>query len=272
MQFAINYSPQAAELLKAGKIQIDNFKCPDWPHLIAEAAPLAPVAVHFDLSAGSGRLDELTDWKTIEALCQQTNTPHVNVHIDPKVKDYPGLVVDAPTPAEEEQITDALAADFQNLARRFGAQNVIAENAPYEGQRGHVIRTAADPEVIRQVIEASGIGLLLDISHASISAGHLGMAEQEYFARLPLRQTRELHFAGIQVIEGRRVDHLAVQPADWERLDWALDQIRAGGWGQPWMLAFEYGGIGPHFDWRSKAEVIEAQVPQLYARVSRMGL
>ena len=29
MQFAINYSPQAAELLKTGQINIDYFKCPD---------------------------------------------------------------------------------------------------------------------------------------------------------------------------------------------------------------------------------------------------
>ena len=52
MNFAINYSPQAGELLKQGKIEINLFKCPDWPELIQEASALAPVYVHFPLIAG----------------------------------------------------------------------------------------------------------------------------------------------------------------------------------------------------------------------------
>ncbi len=41
-RFALNYSPQAADLLRAGQIEIDLFKCPAWPDLIAEAQAAAP--------------------------------------------------------------------------------------------------------------------------------------------------------------------------------------------------------------------------------------
>lgn len=56
MKLAVNYSTQAAVLLRQSRIQIDYFKCPDWPDLIQEAKKHAPVAVHFNLTAGHGRL------------------------------------------------------------------------------------------------------------------------------------------------------------------------------------------------------------------------
>jgi len=53
-ELRINYSTQAADLLKQGKIQVERFKCPDWPDMIAEASQLCPVAVHVNLKAGVG--------------------------------------------------------------------------------------------------------------------------------------------------------------------------------------------------------------------------
>ena len=61
MNLAINYSRQAARLLRDGHILIDRFKCPDWPTLINEASEYSAVAVHFNLRAGSGKLKD-TDW------------------------------------------------------------------------------------------------------------------------------------------------------------------------------------------------------------------
>ena len=35
----------------------------------------------------------------------------------------------------------------------------------------------------------------------------------------------------------------------------------------PWLVAFEYGGIGPNFEWRSESAVIAEQVPRMAALV-----
>ncbi|HLV36123.1 MAG TPA: hypothetical protein VKY59_13445, partial [Spirillospora sp.] len=59
MKFALNYSPQAAELLRAGDIDIDLFKCPDWPHLIEQARQQRPVYIHFPLVAGQHNIDQV---------------------------------------------------------------------------------------------------------------------------------------------------------------------------------------------------------------------
>jgi len=54
---------------------------------------------------------------------------------------------------------------------------------------------------------------------------------------------------------------------DWSFFTWAMDRIRAGDWSTPWMVAFEYGGIGDPFKWRSESSVIAEQVPRLYDMV-----
>ncbi len=215
MKFAINYSPQAAELVRAGRIQIDYFKCPNWPHLVAEARQVAPVAVHIDLVAGSGRLEQRIDWAEIETLLAQTATPYINVHLDPPLKDYPEVQLDRPTPTEAARLMEAMARDLAFLVRRFGARRIIAENAPYHASQGHVIRTAVEPEQISRLVNDAGVGLLLDLSHASISANYLHMDEWDYFAQLPVSRLRELHFTGIHLLDGRLSDHLPALPADW---------------------------------------------------------
>jgi len=80
MKFALNYSPQAADLLRAGDIEIDLFKCPDWPDLVAEARSLRPVYIHYPLVAGQGNvesvgLETIADWRS------KTASRYVNTHI-----------------------------------------------------------------------------------------------------------------------------------------------------------------------------------------------
>jgi uncharacterized protein len=273
MNLAINYSRPAAELVKANsdgvsRIQIDYFKCPDWPHLIAEARPLRPVAVHFTLSAGSGRL-HTTDWELVERLAAETGTPYINLHLDPIPEDYPGMPADTPEPAQEKLVIENLMSDVWAVVERFGPERVIAENVTYYGVKGGNMRPAAEPAVIRRILEETGCGLLLDIAHARIAAYHLGRGECAYMKSLPVDRIRELHFAGIHHLTGGMRDHLSVLDTDWPVLEWVLERIREGAWAQPWLLAFEYGGVGKKFAWRCDPEVIAAQVPRLYELVKR---
>lgn len=271
MKLSINYSLEAAQLISQNCIQLDYFKCPDWPHLIAEARQYAPVAVHFSLTAGNGNLDDATDWDLVERLLGETVTPYVNTHIDPSPEKYPGVSLDNPTRAQADKIIENTAKDLGAMVRRFGASMVIAENSPYHAGKGHVIRTAVEPGVITKLVEEAGCGLLLDLSHARISAHYLGMDEWEYLERLPLRRLREMHFTGIHRMDGRLVDHLPALPEDWLALEKALEKIRDGVWAQPWMLAFEYGGVGGPFAWRSESGPIAEQMPKLWEIVKKDG-
>jgi uncharacterized protein (UPF0276 family) len=264
MKFAINYSTQAARLVAQNDIDIDRFKCPDWPDLVMEAIRFRPVAVHFTLQAGSGNINK-TDWGAVERLLIQTGTDYVNLHLAPECSDYPGIPVE--TSAEERQLViERMIGDVRLVVRQFGAESVIVENVPYRGLEGSVLRPGVEPGAIEEVITETGCGLLLDISHARISARHLGMEERAYMEALPVDRLRELHFTGLHYLDGDWRDHLPVLEEDWPMLDWALECIQRGEWAQPTMLAFEYGGVGEKFDWRSDTTVIAEQAPLLYKR------
>jgi hypothetical protein len=276
MLLAINYSTEAATLCAEGRLDVDRFKCPDWPDMIAEAQELRNVAVHFTLKAGRGKTKK-TDWEQVTRLAKETGTPYINLHLEPRPGDFTGIPaaknlpaagmpVDTVDPEHRRQVLERTLEDVWLAVKRLGAQRVIVENAPYR-PTGNLLRPAAETDFITQVVEETGCGLLLDISHAAISAHHLGLSAEEYISRLPVKRLRELHFAGVHDLDGWLQDHLPALPADWAVLGWVLQRIHSGGWPQPWLLAFEYGGVGDKFASRSEASVIEAQGKRLYQLV-----
>jgi uncharacterized protein len=80
-----------------------------------------------------------------------------------------------------------------------------------------------------------------------------------------------MHFTGVHQIDGWLQDHLPALEADWQALDWVLERIRSSEWAQPWMLAFEYGGVGGKFTENSDPQVIEAQGNRLYELAHTLG-
>jgi uncharacterized protein len=266
MKLAVNYSPATAELYRTGRIQLDCFKCPPWPDMLAEAAPLAPIAIHFELRAGSGNLHQ-THWEEIETFLAHTNTPYVNVHLAAFTTDFPGMAADTTDPLDAERILEVFIRDTNAVIQHFGAERVIAENVIYYGSQQNYLRPASDPALIRQVIQETGCGFLFDICHARISAPAFGMDEYDYMRALPLDRMCELHFTGIHEINGSLQDHLSALPADWPPLDWVLSLICRGQCTAPWLLAFEYGGVGNFFGANTDPAVLAEQVPLLWQRV-----
>ncbi len=53
MEFAVNYSLEAMELVSRSEIRVDRIKCADWPDMIAEASRTQKVYVHFPFDVGS---------------------------------------------------------------------------------------------------------------------------------------------------------------------------------------------------------------------------
>ncbi len=270
MFLAINYSPAAARLYKAGKIHMDFFKTPDWDWMIAKARKLRPVAVHYTLEVGNGSQKGIK-WKKLDKIAHDTHTPYINLHVDPKQKYSPDRDLYTNKWKDIKKVTDVLLADIHQVVERFGSQRVILENSPYRGEAGGTLRWAVEPELITQLIAETGCGLLLDISHAVVASHFIGMDPYEYLAGLPTDKIKEMHFAGIHRGKGGWMDHQSIRKKDWVILDWVLARIRAGAWSPPWLLAFEYGGVGPTFEWRTKPKVIAEQVPLLYDRIKQLS-
>lgn len=262
MQLAVNYSPQAAKLLDAGAIAFDLYKCPDWPEMIATARIQRPVYVHFPLMAGRSNIDEI-GWDTISHLLADTGTRLVNTHLAPRAADF-GVALDSTDVNDADALIRAMLADIQPLARRFGRERVILENANWDPNYD-IPRLVLDADTICHVVAESGCGFLLDLAHARMAAAYLGLDVRDYIASLPVDRLRELHITGTRYddSEARLVDHFPMTDPDWELAAWAFEQLHQGEWRKPDIVALEYGGTGPAFGWRSDADVLAADVPRL---------
>lgn len=289
MKFALNYSPQAAQLYKSSRIQVDLFKCPAWPDLIAEAMDIGPVYVHFPLRVGDGAGNAINvetgapaEWGWIEHILKQTDTRYVNLHLHPPRS--PGVLPDnGYGTAATTETTQRLICDVEAIVKQFGADRVIVENG--YNMDTCILRPAYFAEVISAVVQTTGCGLLFDLSHARMAAERLHDPVEQYIAKLPLHATRELHITGIQyagdnwtkrmqqegvdsdIIEncyGRRMDHLPLIDEDWEMMDWAITAIQAGDWRTPDIVALECGGVGPFWQSTCDGTALAEQVPCLY--------
>lgn len=260
MQFAINWSPEAAELLNAGTIQVDLFKCPDWDDLVADAQAQLPSYVHFPLTIGAGQ-HETWDVTHIHDWLSKTDTRFVNCHIVPNESHFsPDISLD--------ELTAGLIEEIQPLVDEFGRERVIIENCPYFAgniDRGFLVQ-AIEPALFHGIIEATGCGFLFDVSHAVLTSEILERDFETYINALPVEHIREMHITGMgQWSTGIYGDHLPMTESDWTTLDTVVEQLHTDDWRVPDVMAFEYGGIGELRDLcgSDKAKIAE-QVPRLY--------
>ncbi len=256
VQVAVNYSPEAAGLLRADAISFDRWKCSLWPELVSGArGTRLPLYLHAGSGTGAGG-----DLDQIAALVADTATPYVNLHLAPRRTDYPGIPVGSSNPVHLDEILEKTGRDIVPVSDRFGPDRVIVENLPYRGPDGVRLRLGAEPVFVHRVCKEGGCGFLLDIAHARTAAYHLGLDHREYLSSLPVHRLRELHVSGVDRDEnGRLREHMPLSEDDWDLLAWCLGEIRRGHWARPWIESLEYGGIGPLMEWRSQASVLTKQ-------------
>lgn len=257
MKFAVNYSLKFETLYKQGLIDADLLKCPEWNGVINASLRLKPVYVHFEIGVGNGGVSKL-DFDLIKRMLTTTNTPHLNCHLigDP--------ALNPENKADQNKQVQVWINEMHFLQRQVPGRRLVAENLPCSpdvpgSQIGSI------PKLITEAIQAVGADLLLDLSHARITGANLGIDFKKYIAELPVERLAELHITGIRPYRGYLTDHFELKPTDWEAAKWAQQQIFSKAWQEPKIVAFEYGGVGDVFGWRTEEWVLQKQVPQLYA-------
>lgn len=99
---------------------------------------------------------------------------------------------------------------------------LLLENMPVEPRR--IYKHFKHPNLIREVIEKTDCGFLLDLPHARIAAEAFGMETTEYLQCLPLDRAVEIHTSGpTRRQDGILIDqHGVMQDEDYRLLDWAI--------------------------------------------------
>lgn len=256
MKFAVNYSTPLVRLLNEGLIKIELIKCPDWDGMLTEAQGQSEITIHFDLEVGL-RNTQKADFSRIKRLMNSTFTPHVNTHLVTPQQFNPT------SDSETRDIYKTWLDEIHLMIDHLGAQAVALEHHPYTIANPN-IRPAADTTVFSRVVKDTGCMFILDLAHARITADTLGVSVKDYILDLPLDRLVEMHITGIKPYSGILTDHFELGDEDWSVLRWALNEIRTGNWRTPEIVAFEYGGIGQTFSWRTNPEVLKSQVPLLY--------
>jgi uncharacterized protein (UPF0276 family) len=260
MELAVNFSPQAADLLRTGQIDFDLFKTPNWHDMVAEAMTYHPVYVHFDLSVGLGKTAD-ANWDEVEEFLDKTGTEMVNVHVvSPET-------LNASNEHDVQALLDSIIDEVRLVCRRFGEERVIAENTPLPVNGKPHLRPVAMPTFFQRLVSETGCGMLLDLAHASITAHTLKTDPLAFYSEFPVRRLREIHVTGLGMHEGEIHDHMEMRDRDWCYFESAIQEIRTGRWRTPEIIAFEYGGTGAPFVWRSETNVLLSQVPRLNALI-----
>ena len=202
--------------------------------MIAEALKQRPCYPHFAFLAGRGQV-QTADWGLVHRLMDLTRAPHFNLHLGPRVTDFPGLALDSTDPRDRDRLVAAMTRDVLFAQREFPPERIALENLMWDPRPPWQIPLwALQPEVIREVIERTGCRLLLDISHAGITARRLGMTAEEYVLSLPVERLCEMHLSGTRLCEdGLWRDHRPMTDDDWRLAEWALGRIARGEWPAP---------------------------------------
>ena len=256
MKFAVNYSTPIRLLIEQRAVKVDLLKCPEWDGIVNAARPHGQVYIHFEISVGANNIQKL-DFELIKRFLHTTSTPHLNIHLS----NHHSL--EAVTKENQKALFRNWKKDIAHLRSQLPGVNIIAENLPWHEFLPY-LKMAADPELINEMIEECDLGLLLDLSHAQISAQAFGINFEDYISKLPLHRLSELHITGIKEYAGFPTDHFELQQQDWPVVEWAAEQIKSGAWREPEIVAFEYGGIGDVFCWRTEPSALKEQVPLLY--------
>jgi len=171
--------------------------------------------------------------------------------------------LDPDLPDEVRRINKLWREEILVMIDHFGVESVALEHFPYTLTTSHLC-PAVESRSFSQVIEDTNCRFLLDLAHARITADTLSMDVKDYIESLPLNRLVEMHITGIKMYAGVLTDHFPLQEKDWELLTWALDQIKNGCWRRPEIIAFEYGGVGSTFYWRTDKLILETQAQKLY--------
>ena len=152
-------------------------------------------------------------------------------------------------------------AHVEQLANRFGREAVVVEHIP---ESECLSALGSYSALLCRLVRETGVGLLLDISHARLSARHYGCSTEEYIKRLPLDRLKLIHATGIgQDSDGSWVDHLPMDDHDYAVLSSVLHDAQRGQYPLPIAVQHEYGGISGFLRGYSNADVLEREVRSL---------
>lgn len=233
-----NWSPALRNLILSNSINIDYIKAGEqsnFNELINIIRSLRPVLLHggigFSLRTGMANLNKV-DFTHLNRLIKRCDSPQYGIHIALTQNENHGMYT-------EEEIflkMSSVINEFKGLL----SVPLLIENTPdcSVDRRFYKFVPYVFPDQINKLLHDNDVSLLLDITHAKITARFRGWDVYGYINSLLLNRVREIHINGCGV-EKKDVlmdSHQAMEDEDFALLDWVLSRTN------PQIISLEYSG------------------------------
>ncbi len=232
--------PPVRRLLDGGDLQLDYLEVHGpFAAQARQAYPQMPMLLHNALYQWSLTHADGLQHQNALALTQQrlalTASPWYSLHLgfSAEVVDFVDEAMVALSPVQDAQVIKARTAAALIALKHSLPVPLLVENLDFNPTGAYDV--VCEPDFIHQMVEESGVFLLLDLAHARVSAAALNLPVQNYLAELPLHAVRQIHINRPGEKNSRLWDaHEALQDDDYHLLQWVLPRC------QPWALTLEY--------------------------------
>lgn len=233
-----NWSAALGALLAEGRADLDYVKYgvyPDYDEKFARIRPMKPILLHglgcFD-HAGM-RSPERVDFEAANARIAACGSPHYGLHLAIQNADMDAGMT-------EGDVRERLLSGVRTFRGNLRVPLLI-ENTPDSPQDRTTFdhHPYAEAEKLADILETADVGLLLDLTHAKITARYRGWNVRDFLSALPLNRVREIHVDGSGRDEnGFPADtHQAMEEEDYALLEWTLARTN------PRVVTLEYNGV-----------------------------
>jgi len=198
MKYVCNYSNELIELIQEDPRFCDYIKIGAFGltlDCLESAFSYKPLMIHgfgwFE-RGGMATIDVM-DFDQMNSLMKKYGSPCLGMH----ALAYP-----------KDQIREDLVSHMTQILRSVQKKlsyELIIENmdySPFYDYETTVIESVK-PEFYTKLLHSTGLNMLLDISHAKVSAYQIGMDIYDYLEELPLEKVREIHISGSAFDEGK---------------------------------------------------------------------
>jgi uncharacterized protein (UPF0276 family) len=237
IQLGVTISKAAIALAKAGRLDVDyiQYYAQLGVEPIHEILPYKPVMLHdlpepFWLNYENPFRDDVM--KTARELVDLAKSPWLSTGIgasaEPQAhRDGPYREGNVEDLQSRETVIANITKHGRHLREWLGRTPLLLENFNYHPTNAY--EYICEPELFSFLLEEISCGMLLDLSHARISANNMHWKDaQTYLSALPLSKVREIHtnhpgWQGDQMVDL----HQPLQQDDLPILDWVLEHTPA---------------------------------------------
>lgn len=237
-KIACNWSEILGGLLADGQVHIDYIKMGAYGEFEKQftfVRSLKPILLHgLGCFEHSGMKDiSVVDFKRANTLLAKCGSMHYGLHLAIKNADMT-------SPMSDEEIHVHMSQQIQIFKNNLSVP-LLLENIPDSPQDRTVFDhyPYAEAGKIGRLLQENDVGLLLDLTHAKITALYRERNVRDYLRELPLDRVKEIHVNGSGYDEqGFPADtHQSMDIVDYELLNWVL------GYSKPDVVTLEYCGL-----------------------------